>query len=39
MNRAAKNLVKKFKKEVKYESITRIIDASEGLFRLQSPLK
>lgn len=28
MNRAAKNLVKKFKKEVKYESITRIIDAS-----------
>lgn len=39
MNRAAKNLVKKFKKEVKYDSITRIIDAAEGLFRLQSPLK
>lgn len=39
MNKAAKNLVKKFKKELKFESITRIIDAAEGLFRLKSPLK
>lgn len=39
MNKVAKNLAKRFKKEVKYESITRIIDASEGFYRLQSPLK
>jgi hypothetical protein len=39
LNRASKNLARKFKKELKYESITRIIDASEGLFRLMSPLR
>jgi hypothetical protein len=39
LNKVAKSLTRKFKKELKYESITRVLDASYGLFRLFSPLK